>query len=77
MVWFVATDRHGTEHKYGGYLAVSMMLRLQPGLGWRILGVLMDTIPFSLAADLGYRLVARLRFLLPGATPACRVDREG
>ncbi len=77
MVWLVAAKPDGTVHQYGGYLAVSTLLRHQPSLGWRFLGVLMDTTPFSLLADLGYRFVARFRYLLPGGTPACRVDREG
>jgi len=77
MVWLVATDRRGALHQYGGYLAVSMLLRHQPSLAWRFLGVLLDTTPFSLVADAAYRIVARVRYLLPGGTPACRVDREG
>lgn len=72
-VWLIATDGEGSLHQYGGYLAVSVILRHQPALGWRFLGVLMDTVPFSFAADLGYRLVARYRYFLPGGTPACRV----
>jgi predicted DCC family thiol-disulfide oxidoreductase YuxK len=75
-VWLVAKDRHGILHQYGGHLAVSVLLRHQPRLGWRFLGVLLDTPPFSLGADLGYRLVARYRYLLPGGTPACRVGGE-
>lgn len=74
-VWLVATDENGLLHQYGGYLAVSVLLRHQPLLGWRFLGILLDTPPFSLAADLGYRLIARYRYLLPGGTPACRLDR--
>lgn len=73
MVWLISRDGHGTVHQYGGYLAVSVLLRHQPSLGWRFLGILMDTPPFSLLADVGYRLVARFRYLLPGSTPACRV----
>lgn len=77
MVWLVATDRRGSLRQYGGYLAVSTLLRHQPAWGWRFLGVLMDTLPFSLVADAVYRVVARFRYVLPGGTPACRVDREG
>lgn len=75
-VWLVVTDVHGDLHQYGGHLAVSVMLRHQPVLGWRFLGVLLDTPPFSLAAAAGYWLVARYRYLLPGGTPACRVGRQ-
>ena len=76
-MWLVATDRDGALHQYGGYLAVSVILRHQPRLGWRFVGVLLDIVPFSLAADLGYRVVARYRYLLPGGTPACKVGAVG
>jgi len=76
MVWIVSTDPEGTSHQYGGYLAISVLLRHQPAIGWRFLGILMDTPPFSLFANLGYRLVARFRYLLPGATPACKVNND-
>jgi predicted DCC family thiol-disulfide oxidoreductase YuxK len=76
-VWLVATDARGDLHQYGGHLAVSVLLRHQPALGWRFLGILLDTPPFSLAAGAGYWLVARYRYLLPGGTPACRVGRTG
>lgn len=72
-VWLIATDSEGALHQYGGYLAVSVVLRHQPSRGWRFLGILLDTLPFSLVADLGYRVIARYRYLLPGGTPACKV----
>lgn len=72
-VWLVTTDRTGRLHQYGGYLAVSTLLRHQPHRGWRFLGILLDTPPFSLAAGAGYALVARFRYLLPGGTPACKM----
>lgn len=76
-VWLVTTDNSTAEgssllHQYGGYLAVSVILRHQPHLGWRFLGVLIDTPPFSLAAGICYSLAARFRYLLPGGTPACK-----
>ncbi|MEO7349336.1 MAG: DCC1-like thiol-disulfide oxidoreductase family protein [Terrimesophilobacter sp.] len=71
-VWLVTSDRAGRLHQYGGYLAVSRLLRHQPHLGWRFLGVLLDTPPFSLAAGIGYSLIARFRYRMPGGTPACR-----
>lgn len=73
-VWLVTTDRHGQLHQYGGYLAVSKMLRHQPHFGWRFLGILLDTPPFSLAAGAGYSLIARFRYRMPGGTPACKVS---
>lgn len=60
-------------HQYGGHLAVAQILRHQPQFGWRFLGFLLDTPPFSLIAGIGYALVARYRYLLPGGTPACAV----
>ncbi len=77
MVWLVLADSKGRVHQYGGYLAVSVILRHQPSIGWRFLGVLIDTPPFSLIANFGYRLVARFRYLLPGGTPACKISTEG
>ncbi len=80
-VWLVTAARSGagnaseteagTLHQYGGYLAVAELLRHQPHLGWRFLGILLDTPPFSFFAGLGYALTARYRYLLPGGTPAC------
>ena len=76
QVWLVARDRSGILHQYGGHLAVSVLLRHQPAFGWRFLGVLLDTPPFSVAASIGYRLIAKYRYLLPGGTPACRVGSQ-
>ncbi len=67
-VWLVTAS-----HEYGGHLAVSALLRHQPGLGWRFLGWLIATPPFSLVAAAVYSLVARYRHVLPGGTPACAV----
>ena len=72
-VWLVSTDARGGLHQYGGHLAVSVLLRHQPSLPWRFVGILLDTPPFSLLAGAGYALIARYRYLLPGGTPACRV----
>ncbi len=38
---------------------------------WPAVGRLMVTPPFSFAAALGYRIVARVRSHLPGVKPAC------
>lgn len=70
-VWLIETDRRGRMHQYGGYLAVSVLLRRQPGFGYRFIGILMDTPPFSFVSGLGYTLIARYRHRLPGGTPAC------
>lgn len=67
-VWMVVDGRN-----YGGHLAVSALLRHQPSVLWRFAGWLLCTPPYSFAAAIGYRLVARYRYLLPGGTPACAV----
>jgi len=67
-VWLVTPDR-----LYGGHLAVSALLRKQPDLRWRFVGWLLVTPGFSQIAAVGYSLVARYRYLLPGGTPACRI----
>lgn len=58
-------------HQYAGHLAFSALLRMQDAAGWRFLGHLLATPPFSWAAALGYRLIAANRSRLPGGTPAC------
>ena len=64
--WVLTKRRH-----YGGHLAFSALLRMQPGLGWRFLGNLLRTPPFSVAAAVGYQVISRNRSRLPGGTPAC------
>lgn len=59
------------SHHYGGHLAFSALLRMQRGFGWRFLGNLLRTPPYSAAAAVGYQLIARNRSRLPGGTPAC------
>ncbi len=71
-VWMVVA---GT--RYGGHLALSALLRHQPSAAWRFAGWMLATPPFSIAAAIGYRLVARYRSLLPGGTPACAVRPVG
>jgi len=66
--WLVTPTR-----QFAGHLAVSALLRAQPTIGWRFLGHLIATEPFSTVASLAYRLIARYRHRLPGATPACAV----
>ena len=67
-VWLVTPDR-----LYGGHHGVSALLRKQPDLRWRFVGWLLVTPGFSQIAAVGYALVARYRYLLPGGTPACRI----
>lgn len=68
-VWLVYEGR-----TYGGAAAVAAMLRHQPSPALRFLGWLGAAWPWSLAAGVAYRLVARWRYRLPGGTPACRVS---
>ena len=63
------------SHQYAGHLALSALLRLQDAAGWRFLGHLIATPPFSWVAAVGYHFVARNRHRLPGGTPACAVKR--
>ena len=70
-VWFVS----GTE-RFGGHRAVSALLLLQPQFGWRFLGRLIVVPGFSLIAAVGYALVAKYRYKLPGGTPACKVPQS-
>lgn len=58
-------------HQYAGHLALSALLRMQRGFGWRFLGHLIATPPFSWIAAIGYRAIAANRHRLPGGTPAC------
>ena len=75
-VWLVSTDASGSvTHQYGGHLAVSALLRRQPRASWRFVGWLLVTPGFSAIAGVGYELVARYRYTLPGGTPACRAPR--
>lgn len=67
-VWLVTPD-----HQYGGHLALSALLRGQPRFAWRLLGWFMVAPVISGVFAVGYDLVARYRYLLPGGTPACKV----
>jgi predicted DCC family thiol-disulfide oxidoreductase YuxK len=68
--WLVTPDR-----QFAGHLALSALLRSQPTLGWRFLGHLIATEPFSSLSALAYRFIARYRHRLPGGTSACAARR--
>jgi predicted DCC family thiol-disulfide oxidoreductase YuxK len=66
-VWFLTPERH-----YGGASAVSAMLVRQPDRSYRFWGRVLQTPPLSWIAEGVYRIVSRLRHILPGGTPTCR-----
>ena len=45
------------------------------GRGWALLGRALRLPGVRGLAELGYRLVARYRYRLPGGTPACKLPR--
>ena len=55
-----------------GAAAVAAVLRCG-GRGWAALGRLLQLPGVRSLAELGYTLVARYRYRLPGGTPACRL----
>ncbi|GII84147.1 hypothetical protein Ssi03_21370 [Sphaerisporangium siamense] len=59
-----------------GARAVAVLLAVQPGLGWRLLGRLMLVPPVSWAAEAVYRMIARNRHRLPGSTGACAMPQR-
>ncbi|MCJ1707116.1 DUF393 domain-containing protein [Microbacterium sp. VKM Ac-2923] len=64
--WLVAK---GQLHR--GHAAFAALLRMQPQMGWKLLGSLVVAPPFSWIFGAGYSLVARHRDRLPGGTPTC------
>jgi len=64
--WWVEDGR-----SFGGHLAVAHALAATGG-GWGSVGKALLTPPVRWCAAVGYRIVARYRHRLPGATPACR-----
>jgi predicted DCC family thiol-disulfide oxidoreductase YuxK len=69
QVWWIEPD----GALVGGHKAVARAL--VEARGWRALvGRIIGARVLSWPAALGYRLVARYRHLLPGATEACRID---
>lgn len=57
---------------YRGHRAVGKAL-VTCGGAWKIPGWLCLVPPTSWGAALGYRVVAKYRYRLPGGTPACKV----
>jgi predicted DCC family thiol-disulfide oxidoreductase YuxK len=69
-VWLLLGDR-----RFRGHAAVAALLRSQRSAGWRFLGRLLVTPPFSWASAGAYSVIARVRHRLPGGTPACAMPR--
>ncbi len=65
-VWWIVGDSCLSGHAAIGAALASSRSR------WRYLGRLIDVVPFRLIAPSAYRLIARNRHLLPGATQSCR-----
>ncbi|MEZ5243606.1 MAG: DUF393 domain-containing protein [Acidimicrobiales bacterium] len=63
-------DESGTAHR--GHRAIGLSL-MTAGGAWAIVGRLIITPPISWLAGPVYRLVAKYRHRLPGATDACRL----
>lgn len=61
---------------YGGAHAVALLLISAGGVWWPV-GALLRVPPVSWLAGGAYRLIARNRHRLPGATAACEVPRGG
>ncbi len=64
-------DSDGAAHR--GHLAIGRSL-IAAGGAWALVGRLIVVPPVSWLAAPVYRLIARYRHRMPGATDACRVD---
>jgi predicted DCC family thiol-disulfide oxidoreductase YuxK len=64
-------DDQGVAHR--GHRAIGRSLIAAGGI-WRPLGRITITPPVSWLASPVYKLIARYRYKLPGATDACRLD---
>jgi predicted DCC family thiol-disulfide oxidoreductase YuxK len=69
--WWIDVD--GTPHR--GARAIARALIAMKGR-WSLVGRALLVPPVNWLADLGYALVARNRYRLPGATDACRVPLD-
>jgi predicted DCC family thiol-disulfide oxidoreductase YuxK len=67
--WLIVDDE-----RFRGHAAFAALLRRQGQTGWRFLGHLLVTPPFSWAAAAAYALIARFRHRLPGGAPACALE---
>lgn len=70
VLWVAASGR-----VFGGAAAVAELLR-QCRFPWWPLGTLLSAPVLRGLAEIAYRLIARNRHRLPGATPACELPPE-
>lgn len=63
-------DETGKKHR--GHRSIGKAL-VRAGGRWKPVGALILLPPFSWLAALGYALVAKYRYRLPGGTPACKL----
>jgi predicted DCC family thiol-disulfide oxidoreductase YuxK len=68
--WWIDAD----GHRHEGHLAIGEALAAARTPRWRLVGRVILVPPFRWLGGPVYRLVARYRYRLPGATDACRVD---
>lgn len=72
-VWFVVTDDNVTFKRYSGSDAVARAVSSRGGV-WRL--ALVGTVPpLSWLAQAAYKVIARNRHRLPGASPSCELER--
>lgn len=72
---YIVTGNDETGFRtFGGHLAFAQLLAVQPNRGLRLLGRLLNIVPFRWFGAIGYSLVARYRHRLPGGTPACALN---
>ena len=73
-VWFVLENPDGSLRKSAGAAAVARLIAMRGG-AWRI--ALVATVPpISWASQAVYKLIARNRHRLPGATAACELPKN-
>ena len=66
---------HVAGKNYSGHKAVAKLLRMQPNIFQRAVGVVAIIPPFTWVGAGIYWLTAKYRHKLPGGTPACKLER--
>lgn len=73
QVW-MASELPSSNNPAGGHAAAAEILRMQPGIFARTLGVIMVIVPFSMIAKAFYAFIAKNRHRMPGASKACKLE---